>query len=132
MTPAVTYYDADYNRLDCTSCGRNVQTLTNSRCAVCDDLGCLAASCAHVYVTSDGQCLHCGTDVSQQLAAAGLALNAEITRQLASSPHSPGKTPHSTGRGVPISTAVSPFPRLGGLPFTRSSFRGFFGVHRGP
>lgn len=38
MTLNVIYYDAGMNRMDCASCGTNVQTLTNRRCALCVEL----------------------------------------------------------------------------------------------
>lgn len=80
----------------------------------------------HRYVTSDGQCMHCNADCSQQIATAVAALNAEMDRQLTSDAHSPGTAPLTTGRGVAIATGRRPAPRLGGLSFTRSSFQGFF------
>jgi hypothetical protein len=38
MSPKVTHYDANMNRMDCASCGANVQTLSNGRCGVCIEL----------------------------------------------------------------------------------------------
>lgn len=35
MTYRQVYYDADMNPMDCTSCGRNVYTLTDGLCPVC-------------------------------------------------------------------------------------------------
>lgn len=61
MTYRQVYYDADWKRLDCTSCGLNVDTLTDGLCPVCVQT---AVGQLIEVARSNPECFKCGEPIA--------------------------------------------------------------------